>query len=382
MIYLDNAATTCVAKEVQDTIIKNLNVYGNPSSSYSIGKESKQLLNNSRHVIEDCLNLPRNSFIFTSGGSEADNIAIKAGFMHGLMRGRKKIVISSVEHHAISHAAEQMKVFGAIVEYVKVNNKGEIDIDDLQNKIDINTAIVSIMTSNNETGSIMNIYAAADLAHKFGALFHTDAVQGITHMSIAASMVDMYSISGHKFHVPKGIGGLYIEPHLQEDLKQLSLISGGKQEFGLRAGTENIPYAIGLSVGVAMIVDNMHFKVKHLETLHDYAIQQLTDAFPYIKINGTTNTKQKNPSIINASFGFADAASIVEWANLFDICISSGSACNTGSNKPSHVLTAMGCNEKEAFSSIRISMSESNSKNDIDQLINALKMFESRYKIS
>jgi cysteine desulfurase len=382
LIYLDNAATTCVTKEVHDVIAKNLNIYGNPSSSYAIGKESNKILNDSRRTIESCLNLPQNSFIFTSGGSEADNIAIKAGFIHGLMRGRKKIVISSVEHHAISHAAEQMKFFDAIVEYVKVTPDGEIDINDLQNKVDTNTAIVSIMTSNNETGTIMNIYAASEIAHKFGALFHTDAVQGITHMSIAAAMVDMYSISGHKFHVPKGIGGLYIEPHLQEDLKQMSLISGGKQEFGLRAGTENIAYAIGLSVGIQSLVKNMSKKVQHLEMMHSYALEQLMKNFPYIKINGTTNVKRKNPSIINASFGFADAASIVEWANLFDICIASGSACNTGSNKPSHVLTAMGCGEKEAFSSIRISMSEDTSTGDIDELIKVLKSFESRYKLS
>lgn len=381
MIYLDNAATTNVNKKVEEAIVKHLNTYGNPSSSYTIGKESNKILNNCRHVIEDCLNLPRNSFVFTSGGSEADNFAIKAGFIHGLTRGRKKIVISSVEHHAISHAAEQMKLFGAIIEYVKVNSNGEVDINDLQNKIDTNTAIVSIMTSNNETGAVMNIYAASEIAHKFGALFHTDAVQGITHMPIASSMVDMYSISGHKFHVPKGIGGLYIEPHLQEDFKQMSLISGGKQEFGLRAGTENIPYAVGLSVGVAMMVDNMSFKIRHLEELHQYTIQQLTNTFSYIKINGTTDVKRKNPSIINASFGFADAASIVEWANLFDICISSGSACNTGSNKPSHVLTAMGCSEQEAFSSIRISISENNTKDEIDALIKVIKEFEMRYKI-
>ena len=381
MIYFDNAATTIVDSDVKQAIVRDFDAFGNPSSSYDIGKAAKHILNNNRHIIENCLSLPRDSFIFTSGGSEADNFAIKAGFLYGLARGKNKIVISSIEHHAITHAANQMKFFGAVVECVQVNHDGTLNIEDLKRKVDSKTAIVSIMASNNEIGTILDIYYASEIAHRFGAIFHTDAVQGITHMPIAASMVDMFSISGHKFHTPKGIGGLYIEPHLKDELIGMNLINGGGQEFGLRAGTENVPYSSGLATAVTKLVNNRKEKNKYISELNEYATKQLKNAFPYLKFNGPNNLQLKNLSIINVSFGFADAASIVEWCNLYEICIASGSACNTGSNKPSHVLTSIGCSEREAFSSIRVSMSEDNTKEDIDKLITALKAFENRYKI-
>lgn len=380
MIYFDNAATTQLSDSVKNTIIQHLDTYGNPSSQYDFGKISKKLINDARRNIEHTLGLYNNSVIFTSGGSESDNLAIKAGFFHGMRRGRNKIIISSVEHHAVTYAAEQMKSFGAEVVVVNVDKNGAVDIDDLKQKVDYKTAIVSIMLSNNETGTTNNIYSCQYIAHAKGALLHTDAVQGITHIKLNADMADMISFSGHKFRAPKGIGGLYIHPAIMEEIKDFPLICGGKQEFHMRAGTENVPYIVGLSQAVTDLYENMKNKLIIEEHLHNYLLNKLNSEFPYVKINGTSNTKKKNPSILNFSIGFADAASVVEYMSLNNICISSGSACNTGSPKPSHVLTAMGCSEQEAFSSIRVSFSELNSETDINDFIQALKRFEAIFK--
>jgi cysteine desulfurase len=220
----------------------------------------------------------------------------------------------------------------------------------------------------------------SEIAHRHGALFHTDAVQGITYMNIPANVVDMMSLSGHKYGAPKRIGALYINPFIIPEIKGYGLISGGKQEFGLRAGTENIPYIVGFAQATIDLVKNKEEKIKKETYLHDYLISKLKQNFPYIKINGYESAKYKNPGILNFSLGFADAASVVEWMNIYEICISSGSACNTGSIHPSHVLTAMGMDEQRAFSSIRVSLSEMNTEEEIDRFIEVLKDFENIYK--
>ena len=380
MIYLDNAATTSISENVKNVVVEHLNIYGNPQSQYDFGKESKKIITNSRKNIEKTFEFPNNSVIFTGSGSEADNLAIKAGFLHGMKRGRNKVVISSIEHHAIINAAESLKTFGAEVVYVDVYKNGEINLEDLYNKVDYKTAIVSIMLSNNEVGTINNVYACREVAHNKGALFHTDAVQGITHIMINSDMGDMISFSGHKFRAPKGIGALYVHPDVMNELQGMSLINGGKQEFGMRAGTENIPYIAGFAQAVIDLKNNMKTKLAIEECLHDYLLTKLNLCFPYIKVNGTINTKKKNPSILNFSIGYADAASVVEYMNVNNICISSGSACNTGSPKPSHVLTAMGCSEQTAFSSIRVSLSELNTEEEIDKFVETLWRFEKIFK--
>ena len=365
MIYFDNAATTQISKNVKNAIVSSFDVYGNASSQYDLGRASKSIINNSRANIERYLNLSPNSFIFTGCGSESDTFAIQAGFKYGRLNGRYKIIISSIEHHAVTHAAEAMKQFGAIVEVVRVNNEGIVDLNHLRELVDRRTAIVSIMASNNEIGSIQNLQAISKIAHDNGALFHTDAVQGIVHMDIDVSNIDMMSISGHKFNAPKGIGGLYINPNLKEQFSGFNLIAGGKQEFGLRAGTENIPYIVGLAQAVKDLVINKQINNQIESSLSEYMRLQIKTHFPYAKINGPASPELRHPGIVNICFGFADAASIVEWMNLYGICISSGSACNTGSPKPSHVLTAIGRTSDEAFSSIRVSFSHDNTKEDI-----------------
>jgi cysteine desulfurase len=381
MIYFDNAATTHISKNVKNAIVSSFDAYGNASSQYELGRASKSIIHNSRSNIEKHLKLPQNSFIFTGCGSESDTFAIQAGFKLGRLNGRHKIVISAIEHHAVIHAAEAMKQFGAIVEIVRVDNEGFVDLNQLREVVDKRTAIVSIMASNNEIGTIQNISAIAKIAHDNGALFHTDAVQGIVHMDIDVSCVDMMSISGHKFNAPKGIGGIYINPQLKDKLVGLNLIAGGKQEFGLRAGTENIPYIVGLAQAVKDLVINKQTNNQVESSLSEYMRLQIKTHFPYAKINGPISAELRHPGIVNICFGFADAASIVEWMNLYGICISSGSACNTGSPKPSHVLTAIGRKSDEAFSSIRVSFSHDNTKEDIDEFINAMIEFEKRYKI-
>lgn len=378
-VYFDNAATMPVSKNVKDVICDAFDIYGNPSSQHNTGRVAKALLNQSRANIEKNLGLPNNSFVFTSGGTESDNMAIKMCVEYGLKHGRNKIITSTVEHHAILNTIK--KLDNVIVEYIDVNKDGIIDIKKLESMVDYKTSLVSIMTSNNETGVIFDIYAIAELVHRKGGLFHTDAVQGITHMPIASALVDLYSISGHKFSAPKGIGGLYINPAIIEEIKPYSIITGGQQEFGLRASTENTPYIAGMSQAIDDLTKNRNNTNKTISELSSYFKEQLSIKFEYCKVNGINDNKFRNPSIINFSTGFADAASIVEWMSLNNICISSGSACNTGSTNPSHVLTAMGLTSKEAFSSVRVSLSQYNTKEEIDYFMDVFKSFESRYKI-
>jgi cysteine desulfurase len=297
-----------------------------------------------------------------------------------MKNGKNKIVISAIEHHAITHAAEAMKQFGAVVEVAPVDSHGFVILDELSKLVDETTAIVSVMASNNEIGTIQDIYSIAQIAHNNGALFHTDAVQGIVHMDIDVKDIDMMSISGHKFNTPKGIAGLYINPNVKELINGLGIIAGGKQEFGLRAGTENIPYIVGLSQGIEDLIIERDTRNTIEWDLAEYTRLQIKTHFPYAKFNSIEDKERCHPGIINVSFGFADAASIVEWMNIYNICISSGSACNTGSPKPSHVLMAIGLTEKEAFSSIRISLSHTNTRDEINEFVLAMKEFEKRYK--
>lgn len=378
-VYFDNAATTAVHTDVKQAIFDAFDIYGNPSSSHEYGQSAKWLLESSRNKIEENLKLPSKSFIFTGSGSEADNMAIHMAVQYGLLHNRNKIVTSTVEHHAVLKTIQSLNK-DVEVQYIDVDNNGKIDMNKLSRMIDYKTSLVTIMTSNNETGVMFDIYTIAEMIHSKGGLLHTDAVQGITHMQLASSLVDMYSMSGHKIGAPKGIGGLYINPALLEEFKEHSLIKGGGQEFNLRAGTENVPYAVGLSKAIETLTQNRSSKNETIKNLNNYFVQQLKIKFPYCKINGDVSLKDKNPGIINFSIGYADAASVVTWMSLNNICISSGSACNTGSSEPSHVLTAMGMSRQEAFSSIRISFSENNTYEEIDYFMDVLKQFEKTYK--
>lgn len=378
-VYLDNAATTKMDKRVKEEIYKSFDIYGNPSSNHTAGFHAHEMVENSRRYIEDKLKLKPKSFIFTGSGSESNNMAIKMAAEYGLLYNKNKIITSTVEHSSVLKTVEALR--DVEVQYIGVDSNGRIDMNELFRMIDYKTSLVSIMTSNNETGVMFDIYTIADMAHNKGALFHTDAIQGITHTHVVSSFVDMISISGHKFGAPKGIGGLYINPSLIDDFKQHSITKGGNQEFGLRSGTENTPYIIGLSEAVDILVSTRENKKNITTALYSYFVQELVRKFPYCKINGDVPIDEKNPSIVNFSIGFADASSVVTWMALNDICISSGSACNTGSHDPSHVLTSMGISREDAFSSLRISFSENNTFDEIDYFMKKLKEFEMKYKL-
>ena len=382
MIYFDHAATTKVDQQVIDTIVSALHIFGNPSSSYDLGANAKKQIETARHNIESLLCLQKNSFIFTSGGTESDNFAVKVAFMMGKRIGRTKVVISSVEHSAIMRSCEAIKSVGAEICKVAVLKDGSLDFEDLKRKVDNKTAIVSIMLSNNETGTIMDINRAAKMAHQAGALFHTDAVHGITHcpdILLKNKNIDMFSISGHKFGAPKGIGGIYINPSIMRSVQGIELLSGGKQEFGLRGGTENVPYILALDMALQKHMANIDEKQKRTRLLCTYAMNKLRNEFPYATVNGVDGFENRNTGTINIALHKVDGASVVEWMNLHDICISSGSACSTGSPFPSHVLTAMGLSEKDAFSSIRLSFSHENTINEIDRFFNILHEYEKIY---
>lgn len=377
MIYLDNAATTQVLPDVINAVCEGMLYWGNPSSAYLWGRESKNIINQCRHQIELNVGAPTNSLVFTASGSESNSTAIKFGFMLGQRMGRNKILISSIEHKSVLQAAESLKEYGAIVKHIAVDRDGRIDTQDLCNNIDSNTAIVSVMTVNNEIGTIQDIESISKIAKSHGALFHTDAVQALPcNKNIFVSDADFISISGHKIGAPKGIGGLIVHPSIHSDLKGKGLINGGEQEFGLRAGTENTPYIMAFSKAVT-ILDEKRTCVE--QDLKNYAIKTISKEFPYISFNGSLAPALSSPSILNFALHDVDGASVVDWMNFHNIYISSGSACNTGSKSPSHVLTSIGLNDRDARSSIRISFSERNSRKDIDEFICALKSFEKRY---
>lgn len=382
MIYFDHAATTKVDRSVIDAISSGFDIFGNPSSSYDIGLDAKKRIDLARHNIESTLSIPNNSFIFTSGGTESDNFAIKTSFLIGKKLGRTKIIVSSVEHSAILRACESMKSLGATICKISVLRDGSLNFDDLAKNLDNSTAIVSIMLSNNETGTMMDINRAAQMAHAVGAMFHTDAVHGITHcpqMIVNNHDIDMFSISGHKFGAPKGIGGLYINPTIQRAISGSELISGGKQEFGIRGGTENTPYILGLDVALKKHISNIENAQKQIRALGLYVINKLHEEFPYATVNGIEGMEGRNPGTISIALHKVDASSVVEWMNLHNIFISSGSACNTGSHSPSHVLTSMGLSEKDAFSSIRLSFSQENTIDEIDTFFEILHKYEKIY---
>lgn len=384
MIYFDNASTVPMLESVKQEIVTGFSIQGNPSSQYTAGREAKTMISKCRSKIETRLNIESNSFIFTSGGSESDYVAIKAAFLYGLSRNRRKIIVSSIEHHAILNTCLELKKLGAQIEYIKVDHFGFPDLNDLKSKLDYNTAIVSIMTSNNEIGTIIDIYKIAEMAHKYGALFHTDAVQGITHQRILRNNgIDMYSISAHKFGGPKGIGGLYINPNLADDFRnqKIMLIPGGNQELFLRGGTENVPYIMGMVKAIEVLNDNFKNIIEKEQAIQDYAYNKIKKSFPSVSLNGPSEFRYRNPSNLNFAFHYADASSIVEWCNMYGVNISSGSACNTGSRDPSHVLKAIGLSDQDARSSIRLSFSDKNTTDEVDNFIEVLKIFEHRFKI-
>lgn len=376
MIYLDNAATTKTAPEVVEAMLPFFTEnYGNPSSIYGLGSKAKKAVNTAREVIAESLGAKPEEIYFTAGGSEADNWALKAAAESYQDKG-KHIITSKIEHHAILHTCEYLEKRGFEVTYLDVDDKGKVRIEDLEAAIRTDTILISIMFANNEIGTIEPIAEIGAIAKKHGILFHTDAVQayGQIPISVGELGIDMLSASGHKLNGPKGIGFLYI----RNGLKVRSLIHGGAQERSRRGGTENVPGIVGFGAAVKRAFAIMEEKSKKEIELRDYLIQRIEAEIPYCRLNG--HREERLPNNVNFSFAFIEGESLLIMLDMKGICASSGSACTSGSLDPSHVLLAIGLKHEEAHGSLRLTLSEENTKEELDIVVEAVSEIVNRLR--
>jgi len=368
MIYLDNAATTKVADSVVDAMLPYFKeYYGNASSIYQLGAKSKEALDESREYIAGTLGAKTNEIYFTAGGSESDNWAIKAT-ADAYARKGKHIITSAIEHHAVLHTCEYLEKHGYEVTYVGVDENGVIKLDELKAAIRPDTILISVMFANNEIGTIQPIKEIGEIAKEHDILFHTDAVQAYAQVPINVDEmhIDMLSASGHKLNGPKGIGFLYI----RKGIKIRSFVHGGQQERGRRAGTENIPGIVGLAAAAKHSFSMLEEKMKKEIELRDYLISRIEAEIPYCRLNG--DRKKRLPNNVNFSFQFIEGESMLILLDSKGIAASSGSACTSGSLDPSHVLLAIGLPHEIAHGSLRLTLSEENTKEEMDYVVEQL----------
>ena len=376
IIYLDNAATTKTAPEVVKAMLPYFSEhYGNPSSIYSLGTESKKAVSGVRESIAKSLGAATNEIYFTAGGSEADNWAIKATAEAYAQKG-KHIITSAIEHHAVLHTCEYLEKRGFEVTYVGVDENGILKLDELEKAIRPDTILISVMFANNEIGTIQPIKEIGRIAKEHGILFHTDAVQAYGQLPINVDeyQIDMLSASAHKLNGPKGIGFLYI----RKGLKTRSFIHGGAQERSRRAGTENVPGIVGLGAASERAFAWMEEKTKKEIELRDYLIRRIEEEVPYCRLNG--DRTRRLPNNVNFSFRFVEGESLLIMLDMRGICASSGSACTSGSLDPSHVLLAIGLPHEIAHGSLRLTLSEENTKEELDTTVEAIKEIVARLR--
>ena len=370
LIYLDNAATTKTAPEVVDAMLPYFTeYYGNPSSVYDFAAETKAAVTKARHRIAEVLNAKTEEIYFTAGGSEADNWALKAAFEAYKGKGNH-IITTKIEHHAILHTCEYLeKVRGAKITYLDVDENGIVRLEDLEKAITPETILISVMFANNEIGSIQPIKEIGMIAREHGILFHTDAVQAFCQLPIDVDEcnIDMLSSSAHKINGPKGIGFLYI----RKGVKIRSFVHGGAQERKRRAGTENVPGIVGYGVAADRAARTMEERAEKEIELRDYLISRITSEIPYVKLNG--DPVKRLPNNVNVSFQFVEGESLLLMLDGCGICGSSGSACTSGSLDPSHVLLAIGLPHEIAHGSLRLSLSEETTKEELDYTVDKLK---------
>lgn len=365
LIYLDNAATTAVHPEVFESMKPYFTeYYGNPSSIYGFAAKAKKAVEDSRSVIADFLGANANEIYFTGGGSESDNWALKAVADAYKTRGNH-IITSKIEHHAILHTCEYLEKQGFEISYIDVDEDGIIKLDELEKAIRPTTILISVMFANNEIGTIQPIQEIGKLARKHEVLFHTDAVQAYGHVPIDVNTlnIDLLSASGHKINGPKGIGILY----LRNSAKLGSLIHGGAQERNRRAGTHNVPGIVGFGKATEIAGSTMASRAAYETKLRDYLIEQILTKVPYAKLNGHKTLRL--PNNVNISFEFIEGESMLILLDQKGICASSGSACTSGSLDPSHVLLAIGLPHEKAHGSLRLTLSEETTKEDIDFVV-------------
>ena len=369
LIYLDNAATTKTAPEVVQAMLPWFTEnYGNPSSIYSLGTESKKAVSEAKDIIAGSLGAASNEIYFTAGGSEADNWALKAAAEAYASKG-KHIITSKIEHHAILHTCEYLEKKGCEITYVNVDENGIVKLDELEKAIRPDTILISIMFANNEIGTVQPIKEIGEIASRHNVLFHTDAVQayGQLPINVDECHIDMLSASGHKLNGPKGIGFLYI----RKGIKIRSFIHGGQQERGRRAGTENVPGIVGMGAAAKRAFSILEEKRAKETELRDYLIEQIEKEIPYCRLNGERN--RRLPNNVNFSFRFVEGESLLIMLDMKGICASSGSACTSGSLDPSHVLLAIGLPHEIAHGSLRLTLNEENTKEEMDTTVAAIK---------
>lgn len=376
MIYLDNAATTKTAPEVVDAMLPYFSeYYGNASTIYSLGAESKKAMDHARQTIADSLGAKPEEIYFTAGGSESDNWALKATAEAYATKG-KHIITAKIEHHAILHTCEYLEKRGFEITYLNVDRDGLISLDELKAAIRPDTILISVMFANNEIGTIEPIAEIGEIAKEHGVLFHTDAVQAYAQVPINVDEmhIDMLSASGHKLNGPKGIGFLYI----RKGVKIRSFVHGGAQERSRRAGTENIPGIVGLGAAVERAMRIMDSKTQREIELRDYLIGRLENEIPHCWLNG--HRTKRLPNNINFSFLFIEGESMLIMLDMKGICASSGSACTSGSLDPSHVLLAIGLKHEEAHGSLRLTLSEDSTKEEMDIVAEEVKKIVQRLR--
>ena len=365
LVYADNAATTKISDSALNAMMPLFKEdYGNPSSLHSIGQKAKEYLEKARADIAECINAEPSTIYFTSGGSEADNQALRSAAYMGKKKGKTHIISSKFEHHAILHTLNALEKEGFTVTLLDVYSNGIVKPEDVRNAITDETCLVTIMTANNEIGTIQPIKEIGAICREKGVLFHTDAVQAAGHIPLDVNdmNVDMLSISGHKFHGPKGVGALYV----RKGILLTNIIFGGAQERKKRAGTENVPAIVGMATALKDSVANMEKTSEYVTNLRDKMIAGLKD-IPKSRINGDLH--HHLPGTLNMCFEGIEGEGILLWLDQKGIEASSGSACTSGSLDPSHVLLAIGVPVAVAHGSLRLSISEYNTEEEIDHII-------------
>ena len=375
-IYLDNAATTKVSDNVLNAMLPYLKEeYGNPSSLYTLGRNSAIAVNKARHQVAQALGCEDSEVYFTSCGSESDNWAIKSTAKMMAQKGKKHIITSVFEHHAVLHTLDALKKEGFEVTYLPVYSNGIVKVEDVANAIRPDTALVTIMYANNEIGTIQPIPEIGALCKEKGVIFHTDAVQAIgnVHINVKEQNIDMLSLSGHKIHAQKGCGVLYVN----KKYRLPPFIDGGAQERGRRAGTENVPAIVGLGVAITDAVNGVDAKNEKLKKFSDKIYSEIMK-IDRVHLNG--DREKRMPSNLNFSFEGVEGESLLLQLDLQGIAASSGSACTSGSLDPSHVLLSIGLPHEVAHGSLRISMSEYTTEEEIDKLIEVLPVIVNKLR--
>lgn len=376
MIYLDNAATTKVNKKVLESMMPYFSeIYCNPSAAYSFATKGRIAIEEARNHAAKLIGASDMEIYFTSGGSESDNWAIKAVAESFSDKG-KHIITTKIEHHAVLHTCEYLERHGFDITYMNVDSDGKVRLDELKKSIREDTILISVMTANNEIGTIQPVAEIGKIAHEKGILFHTDAVQAYGHIPINVDEmnIDLMSASGHKFNGPKGVGIMYI----RKGVKIRSFIHGGSQERGRRAGTYNVPGIAGLGTAAKLAMENMAKRAEKEKELRDYFIDRISAEIPYTVLNG--HREDRLPNNINFCFRFVEGESVLIMLDQAGICASSGSACTSGAIDPSHVLRAIGLSDEMAHESLRLTLSYENTKEEIDTVVGELKRIVERLR--